>query len=104
MPTETIAGHTVEVDEQGYLLDADAWNEDIAHALAARNKLTLTDRHWTVIRFCRKDAAEQGEPPGVRRITRNTDVTMREMYLLFPMGPGKLAALIAGIPKPDRCV
>lgn len=104
MPIATIAGHTIELDEDGYLADPTSWNEDIARALAAREKIILTDKHWTVIHFCRRDTVEQGEPPGVRRITRNTDVTMREMYQLFPKGPGKLAALIAGTSKPQNCV
>ncbi len=104
MPTDTIAGHSVELDKFGYLADPSTWNEDIAVALAARSGITLNEQHWLVIHFCRQDYAENGESPGVRHITRNVAVTMREMYLLFPKGPGKLAALIAGIPKPDSCV
>ena len=40
----------------------------------------LTDKHWLVIDFCRRDAADKGEPPGVRRITKNAGVSMKEMY------------------------
>jgi tRNA 2-thiouridine synthesizing protein E len=29
---------------------------------------------------------------------------MKELYELFPKGPGKLAARIAGLPKPQSCV
>ncbi len=105
MCTDTIAGHTVELDEDGYLVDPDSWNEDIAEALATRNGIDeLTERHWQVIRFCRSDATKQGEPPGVRRITRHVDVTLRGMYQLFPKSPGKLAALMAGLRKPPGCV
>ena len=64
----------------------------------------LTDRHWQVIEFCRKDAAEQGQPPGLRRISKLSGINMKELYQLFPKGPGKLAARISGLPKPQGCI
>ena len=29
---------------------------------------------------------------------------MREIYQLFPKGPGKLAALVSGLSKPKGCI
>ncbi len=104
MPTETLAGHTVELDNDGFMTDSAAWNKEIAAELAKRSGIELSDRHWTVIEFCRSDAQSKGEAPGVRRITKNTDVSMREMYKLFPKGPGKLAALVSGLAKPKGCI
>ncbi len=105
MPTRTIAGYSVEVDEDGFLTDPEQWNRTIAEELAREVGIEpLTDRHWTVIEFIRADAARTGEPPGVRRITKETDVSMKEMYRLFPRGPGVLAAKIAGHTKPKGCV
>ena len=52
----------------------------------------------------RQDAVDQGEPPGVRRITKLTDVSMKEIYQLFPKGPGILASKLAGYGKPQGCV
>jgi TusE/DsrC/DsvC family sulfur relay protein len=104
MTTETIAGHTVTLDDNGYLTDPTQWNEEIAIELASRNKIALSEAHWQVIRFCREHADEHGESPGVRHITRSIDVSMRDMYKLFPKGPGKLAALIAGLSKPASCI
>ena len=72
--------------------------------LAAEADITLTDRHWVVLDFVRKDAEVEGEPPGVRRITKLTDVSMKEMYKLFPKGPGILASKLAGYGKPQGCV
>jgi len=40
----------------------------------------------------------------LRRITQQTDVSMKEMYQLFPDGPAKLAANIAGLKKPTGCI
>jgi dissimilatory sulfite reductase related protein len=104
MPTETLAGHTVELDSDGFMTDSAAWNKEIAVELAKRSGIELNDRHWAVIEFCRSDAQAKGEAPGVRRITKNTDVSMREMYKLFPKGPGKLAALVSGLAKPKGCI
>jgi tRNA 2-thiouridine synthesizing protein E len=33
-----------------------------------------------------------------------SDVTTKELFQLFPKGPAKLAALVAGIPKPKGCI
>ena len=29
---------------------------------------------------------------------------MKELYQLFPKGPGKLAARVSGLPKPQGCI
>jgi tRNA 2-thiouridine synthesizing protein E len=104
MSTATFAGHTVEVDTDGFLVNPDDWSPEIAEAIADDVGIALTDRHWEVINFCRKDNQEMGTPPGVRRITKNTDVSMKEMYQLFPGGPGVLASKISGLTKPKGCV
>ena len=104
MPTQTIAGHTVELDEQGYLTDASQWNRDIAQAFASEAGIELNDDHWTIIDFCRSDAAEQGSAPGLRRITKQTGIKTKTIYKLFPGGPGKLAAKLSGLKKPQSCV
>ena len=104
MSTTTFAGQTVAVDADGFLADSAEWTREIGEAIASDVGITLTDRHWDVIDFCRKDNEEMGTPPGVRRITKATDVSMKEMYQLFPGGPGVLAAKISGLTKPKGCV
>ena len=64
----------------------------------------LSEQHWTVIGFCREDAARNGAVPGLRRIAKSSGVSMKELYKLFPKGPGKLAARVSGLPKPRSCV
>ena len=56
------------------------------------------------IAACREDAASQGQPPGLRRISKLSGVNMKELYKLFPKGPGKLAARVSGLPKPKSCI
>ena len=46
MSTTTIAGHEVEVNEEGFLTRPDQWSEDLAPELAALIGLDLTDKHW----------------------------------------------------------
>ena len=104
MSTATFAGQTVNVDADGFLADPAEWTREIAEAIAADVDIELTDRHWEVIEFCRVDNEKMGTAPGVRRITKATDVSMKEMYQLFPGGPGVLAAKIAGLTKPKGCV
>ena len=104
MSTVTIAGVPIEVDSEGFMTDANAWTPAIAEQIAHENGIEMTDRHWVVIDFCRADAAERGTPPTVRRITKRAGVPTKEMYQLFPKGPGVLASKIAGLTKPKGCI
>jgi tRNA 2-thiouridine synthesizing protein E len=69
--------------------------------LAAAEGLTeLTEDHWRVIRFMRAEFLEKGTGPTVRLLAKSSGVPVRELYQLFPKGPAKVAAKLAGIPKP----
>lgn len=104
MLQHTYAGTTVELNNEGFMMDAGQWSRAIGEAIAAELGLTLTERHWEVIDFARKDFADKGVSPGLRRIAANTSVDMKELYKLFPKGPGKLVARLAGLPKPKSCL
>jgi TusE/DsrC/DsvC family sulfur relay protein len=97
-------GHQVTVNDEGFMTDAAQWTPEIGEAIAEEIGLKLTPEHWKVITFCREDAAREGQPPGLRRISKLSGVGMKELYALFPKGPGKLAARVAGLPKPHGCV
>jgi dissimilatory sulfite reductase related protein len=105
MPTVEYAGRPVQTNDEGFLTDGSQWTRDVAEAIAREVGIEpLTEMHWKVIGFCREDAGREGQPPGLRRIAKNSGVDMKTLYLLFPKGPGKLAARIAGLPKPQGCV
>jgi dissimilatory sulfite reductase related protein len=104
MSTATIAGHEVAVDKDGFMTNPQEWTPEIATAIAASLGLALTERHWKVIEFCRRDAADKGEPPGLRRIAQGAEIPVKELYQLFPKGPGILAAKVSGLTKPKSCV
>lgn len=95
---------TVDFDEEGFMTEPNAWTPEIAEAIAEAIGLELTDRHWVVINFNRKDFQENGEPPTLRRITKQTDVDTKELYQLFPGGPAKNAARVSGLGKPTGCI
>jgi tRNA 2-thiouridine synthesizing protein E len=105
MPQKTYAGITVDVDAEGYLTSRSQWTRDVAEAIAREEGLdVLSPLHWKVIEFMQNDARETGQAPTVRKITKAGVVTTKELYDLFPGGPAKKAARIAGLPKPVGCV
>jgi tRNA 2-thiouridine synthesizing protein E len=105
MPLHEYAGRQVEVSDDGFLMDSSQWTPEIAEELARESGIPiLTPQHWAVITFCREDAAREGTPPGLRRIAKLSGIETKMLYQLFPKGPGKLAARIAGLPKPQGCV
>ncbi len=105
MSTLTYAGSTVEVDAEGFLQDATQWNRDVAAAIAAEEGIAhLGDRHWLVIEFMRDSYLQSGSAPSIRSLGKASGVPVKELYELFPKGPAKIAARIAGIPKPRGCI
>jgi tRNA 2-thiouridine synthesizing protein E len=95
---------TVKFDAEGFLVDPNTWTKEIGEAIAARDGIALTERHWVVINFAREWFKKNGESPTPRNITKNSDVTTKELYELFPGGPAKLAAKVAGLGKPHGCI
>lgn len=95
---------SAKFDADGYLEDPNSWSEELGKEIAVREGITLTDRHWVVINYARNEWKTKGEAPTLRNITKNTDVDTKELYGLFPGGPGKLAAKVAGLHKPTGCI
>ena len=105
MTTTTIAGHTVDVDAEGFFVNPAVWREDMVPELAREAGIeTMTDRHWVVVRFMRAEYLAKGAGPTVRVLGKTSGVPVKGLYELFPKGPAKTAARIAGIPKPRGCV
>ena len=105
MQTKTYAGRSVQTTDDGFLADSSQWTPEMAEDIAKEIGIApLSKPHWQVISFCREDAAREGQPPGVRRIAKLSGIDMKGLYSLFPKGPGKLAAKVAGLPKPQGCI
>ena len=103
MATKTYAGQSVEVNDEGYLVDASQWNKDIAAEIAKEEGIELTDQHYQVLEFLR-EASEKGETLTIRKVGKSGIVDIKGLYKLFPGGPLKHSSRIAGIPKPASCV
>ena len=94
----------VAVNEEGYLLNPDDWTPEIAEAFAKEMGIELTDRHWEIINFVRNYYKEKGQSPTLRQISTGAGVPTKELFKLFPKGPAKKVARIAGVPKPEGCI
>ncbi len=105
MPTRTINGKNLEFDAEGFMTDATQWDLEVAKVLAQEEGIpALTDRHLAVVNFMRKEFQGKGTGPSIRRLTKESGVPTKELYELFPGGPAKKAAKIAGIKKPQGCI
>jgi tRNA 2-thiouridine synthesizing protein E len=105
MATKTIAGATVQVNDEGFLTNPAEWTKAIAVEIAKEEGIPeLTADHWKVIEFARQDAGAAGKSPTLRRITTSAGVSTKELFALFPKGPAKKVARISGLGKPEGCV
>ncbi|MFC1783262.1 TusE/DsrC/DsvC family sulfur relay protein [Planctomycetota bacterium] len=105
MPKIEIEGREFEVDGDGFLQDPSIWDEQVARLFAQQDGTgELTEKHLAVVNFIRKHWEENDMAPMVRNICKHTGLRLKEIYVMFPMGPAKGACKIAGLPKPDGCV
>ena len=103
MAQKTIAGQSIELNEEGYMVDASQWTKEIAAELAKEEGIELTDKHYEVLEFLR-DRSEKGETLTIRRVGKSGIVDIKGLYKLFPGGPLKFSSKYAGIPKPASCI
>lgn len=105
MATREYGGTTIETTDDGYLVNSSEWNMDIALAIAKEEGIDeLNERHMVVVNFMREIYEKTGDGPSIRKLTKESGVPTKELYQLFPKGPAKKAARIAGIPKPKGCI
>jgi tRNA 2-thiouridine synthesizing protein E len=74
-------------------------------AIAAADGIALTDAHWEVIRYLRDEYQTHGQSPNFRNMLKGVQAIRPEadskyLYDLFPMGPAKQGAKLAGLPQP----
>ncbi len=104
MTTATPAG-AVARDPEGFFVHPEQWTRAMAEEIARECGIAeLSDRHWQVVNFMRRTYLQTGSAPSVRTLGKASGVPIKELYQLFPKGPAKLAAKIAGIPKPRGCI
>lgn len=104
-----VKGKSVETTDNGYLVDANDWDEDIAAALAADEEIEMSDQHWDIVKYLRDEHFNNnGNEPNERTILKamskqwGTKSTSKDMYNLFPQMPSKQGRKIAGLPQSTR--
>lgn len=103
MAEKTIAGKTVQVNDEGYLTNMNEWTKEIAVEIAKENGIELTDKHFEVLDFLREKQSA-GEGLTIRKVGKSGITDIKGLYQLFPGGPLKYSSKFAGIPKPASCV
>ncbi len=104
-----VYGRSIELSENGYLVNTDDWDRDVASALAAADDIDLGERHWDVLDYLRDEFFNNnGNQPNNRAILKEMSrrwgrkVDNKEIFDLFPGNPSKQAGLIAGLPESRR--
>jgi tRNA 2-thiouridine synthesizing protein E len=111
MASIDVGGKSIEVDEEGYLVDRSEWSKEIGTFMSELDNCHLSDNHWEVINFLREYYEEYQIAPAVRVLTKAIGKKLgkdkgnsKYLYELFPYGPAKQACKYAGLPKPTGCV
>lgn len=94
------------LDPEGHMLDLPPWDEQEAERLARDEGITLSEDHWTVLRFLREHYRRNGRAESGRVLTAALEHAFGEhggrrwLYTLFPRGPVVQGSRIAGLPLP----
>ena len=100
----TVDGKELETDDQGFLLEAD-YGDEVVRVIAAAENIELSDAHWKVVAYLRDEHREHGHTPNFRNMLKGLAEVMpgcdsKALYDLFPVGPAKQGAKVAGLPQP----
>jgi len=106
-----IDGRIIALDEDGYLINLNDWDEEIANAIAAQENISLTSAHWEIINLLQEFYREFELSPAMRALVKYTEKKLgpekgKSIYLLqlFPPSPAKITSKIAGLPRPTNCL
>lgn len=102
-----IDNRTIDIDDEGYLVNPADWSEAVAEELARRENLPLEPLHWRVIEFMREHLESRQVAADARHVIRHLagDLGLGErarklLFELFPYGYVRQACKIAGMRRP----
>jgi dissimilatory sulfite reductase related protein len=105
MPVVKFKGKIFNTDEDGFMVDFNDWNETWVQYVKSNEGIAdLTEDHWKVVHFLQNYYKEHGNTPRISLLSRETGFRLKQIYHLFPSGPGRGACRIAGLPKPTGCI
>ena len=100
----------LQLDKEGYLVQLNQWTREVAEQLAKADTIALTEAHWEVLNALRDYYQQFEHAPSQRPFVKYIANTLgkekgNSVYLmqLFPESPAKVAARIAGLPRPTNC-
>lgn len=111
MSTLTVGDRDIALDKDGFLVDLRDWSQPVAEALASREGISLTADHWEILALLRQFYEEYQLSPATRPLIKYTALKLGpekgnspHLNRLFNGTPAKLAAKLAGLPKPTNCI
>ena len=106
-----LGSRSIALDTEGNLQHLQDWSEEVAALLANQEEIELTPAHWEILNLVRRFHQERGLSPVMRIMVKIVEREFgpskgNSLYLLslFPGSPAKLAARIAGLPRPVNCL
>ncbi|WP_416886400.1 TusE/DsrC/DsvC family sulfur relay protein [Marinospirillum sp.] len=109
--TVSVAGKRPKLDPEGYLCQLTDWSPEVAQWLAEQEGIKLSDDHWAILYRLRDFYHTFELAPAMRPLTRYLrqhlpaeKTTSIHLMQLFGSSPAKMAAKLAGLPKPDNCL
>ena len=102
---------TLELDQDGHLLDYTVWNEQVAQEFAQSLELELTAWHFEVLHAVRQFYQQFGHSPATRPLIKflmkTVSPEINNAVLQEKFNTGLVArhlSRLAGIPKPANCL
>ena len=99
MNTFKFRSKTYQVDDAGFLMKIEQWDEDFAEGMAEKVQIDggLTQKHWEVINYIRNIFSKLGKCPAIYQTCRMNELRMNDLKALFPTGYLRGACKIAGL-------
>ncbi len=99
-----VEGSELATDGEGYVLEPD-FRDATVLVIAEAEGIAMTDAHWEVVRYLRDEYQQHGHTPNFRAMLKGFQAIRPEadskyLYDLFPVGPAKQGAKVAGLPQP----
>jgi tRNA 2-thiouridine synthesizing protein E len=111
MNQSTAVSGDLALDKDGFLLHLQDWSPAVAEQLASREEIILSSEHWEILQLLREFYSEFQLSPATRPLIKYAALKLgsdkgNSLHLnrLFKGTPAKLAAKLAGLPKPTNCL
>ena len=105
-----VDGRSIALDQDDCLCNLADWSPQVAQSLAAREDIELTAEHWDILHLVQDFYQQFQLSPANRALVKYVALQRgkeqgNSLYLngLFKGMPAKLAARLAGLPKPANC-